>query len=294
MNQDDFQQLLVSHGNVGDAVTAAADLGRRDAERTPDAYDLDSGTHLVVGRLRNDEHFDVQSLERHLPAPLLPRGTAIVHDPMDFCAYVTRLADERTTLWADLEAGRVVAVLDDHLDSEDAGWRQHTVQLALPRDPDWAAWIDRDNKLSEQTVFAEHIEQMTHTIVEPTAADMLEMITSFHARRHVTFRQEVNITSGDVQLTYDEETKTSAKPGHIEVPRTFRVRISPWLTVDPVEVTARLRYRIQNGSLTIGYSLLRPDRAQQEAFDGVLLTLKEHIERPLHLGLPPKPVAPQS
>lgn len=278
-----------------DHVTAAADLGRRDAERTPKPYDLDTSSALVVAKVRADENVRVVALERHLAAPLHPRGAAIVHDPADFATYVSRLATvDHSTMWADLAAGSVVAVLDDHADADVAGWRQHTVSLAMQSDPDWTVWLANDGKLREQAWFAEHIEDLTHTIVSPSAADMLEMASTFHAKRNVTFRQAVKVTSGDVQLTYDEDTKaTAGTSGKMEVPREFTVRISPWTTVSPVDLTARLRWRIENGQLRIGYSLLRPDRAKATAFDAVLASVTQNATVPLFLGSPPAPVVAQ-
>lgn len=277
-----------------DHIATAADLGRRDAERKPEPYALTGASALVVAKVRCDEEVRRLSLERYLSAPLRTRGTATLHSPDDFAAYVNRLADPHTTLWADIEHGSVTAMLDDHLDSDTAGWRSHTVRLTLPPDPDWVKWLRFDEKLIEQAPFAEFIEQMTHTIVSPSAADMLEMVTTFQAKRNVSFRQEFNLTSGDLQLTYDEETKASTRSGHIEVPREFTVSLSPWITVSPVELTAKLRHRIENGRLTIGYTLIRPDLALREAFDGVVNRIAEQVEHPMHLGVAPSPVDPQS
>lgn len=283
-----------------DTVTAAADLGRRDAERMPNPYALTADSALVVARVRSDESVRALHLERFLSAPLHARGEATLHDPTDFAAYVTRLADgEHTTVWADLEAGHVDAVLDDHADNgkdgATAGWRAHRVSLRMQDDPDWATWLKFNDMLVGQVDFAEHIEQMTHTIVSPSAADMLEFITSFHAKRNVTFSQQVNVLSGDLQLTYDEDTKTGNRSGQIEVPKAFTVRLSPWLTVAPVDMTARLRHRIEGGRLAIGYSLLRPDRARQAAFNAVIGAVSEGIgDLTLQLGTPPAALNPLS
>lgn len=298
---NEFNAELTSTG--GAAVTAAADLGRRDAERTPDAYDLDTATSLVVARVRDDEDIKTLSLERFLAAPLNPRGAAVVHDPTDFAAYVLRLADrDHTTVWADLQMGSIVALLDDHANAEFAGWRQHAVRLRMQPDRDWDAWMKLDGERLPQDQFAEHIESMTHTIVRPSAADMLEMVTTFQAKRNVTFRQATRVASGDVQLAYDEETTaTAGGKGQIDVPLEFTVRLSPWVTVPPVELTARLRWRISNGSLRIGYALLRADRAKLAAFDTVMATVRKGLtegERlmpsvPIFLGAPPAPVDPR-
>lgn len=273
-------------------VTAAADLARRSVtEVVPTSVDILSP--LVIERLRDDEHIEFHSVEKYLAAPLQPRGSAIVHDPHDFAAYVNRLGDdEHTTIWAHLEGNRIVAVLDDHSDAETAGWRAHTITLAMQDDPDWTAWNKLDGQLVTQAQFADFLEGQLHTIVDPPAADLLEVATTFHAKKQVTFRQAVAVSSGDVQLTYDEESEASAgKKGTLEIPRQFTVRLAPWTTADPVEVTARLRWRITDGRLGIGYALLRPDRVKRDAFDSVVQTVAQNADSyPLYLGTPPQPV----
>jgi hypothetical protein len=78
-----------------------------------------------------------------------------------------------------------------------------------------------------QAQFAEHLEDMAHTIVEPSAADLLEVAKTFQAKRNVDFSQAVRLDSGDVELSYAETTtaKVGTK-GHIEVPSVFTLALN--------------------------------------------------------------------
>lgn len=261
-------------------VTAAADLGRADAERTPQPYGLDTESTLLVTRLRNDERIEVQSLEKHLADPRAPRGLAVLHNPDHWVTYVNRLLDEdRTTVWADVDAGRLTAVLDDHQDAYSGGWREHRVRLDLRIDADWSHWAAQDGKLLTQAAFAEHLEAATHTIVAPDAATMYEIATSFRATRNAQFASDTRLDNGDIQLSYLEETDAKAgKRGDIEIPRTFTLRLAPWVGAEPVEVTARLRYDITNGRLVLGYSLHRPDLIKRDVFADLVERLSEPLE----------------
>lgn len=277
-----------------DLVTAAADLGRRDIEREPRSTTAEQDTALYVSRLRHDERIEVTSVERHLDAPLTPRGKADVHDPADFAEYVNRLAHpEHTTVWADPDAGRVVAVFDDHADAIDPGWRQHTATLTLKPDPDWSAWLGRDGRPGNQAWFAEHIEGLAHTVVAPEPATMLELARTFDAKRSVNFRSGVRLDNGDVQLNYDETTKAKAgEHGQLEIPAAFTVRCSPFLGVPQAEISARLRWRINEGELSIGYALLRPDIVRRDIIAALIANLRKDIEpMPVFMGTPPPPVA---
>ncbi|ONI73104.1 hypothetical protein ALI144C_44960 [Actinosynnema sp. ALI-1.44] len=273
-------------------VTAAADLGRRDTDRLLDAYELDEDRSLIVSRIRTDEHVVVTDLEPQLAAPRRARGGAALHDPGDFAAYVKRLANpQHTSVWADIESGRVTAVLDDHAHVSLPGWRSHTAHLALQPDPDWQAWTKLDGQLVDQLQFAEFLEQRMHSIINPAAADIYEVATSLQAKRTVAFRSGLRQKSGDVTFTYDEQTTAQAgQKGQLEIPDQFVIRAAPFAYVAPVELTAKLRYRISSGDLRIGYQLLRPEEIRRDAFSVIVGEIRGYLgdELPVFLGSVPR------
>jgi uncharacterized protein YfdQ (DUF2303 family) len=277
---------------TNDAVQAAAELGRREAHAAPATpYELDPQSAVVVRTIRNDESIQTVSLEYLLDRPKRPRGTVTLHDPGDFAAYVARQESADTTIFADQDALAVTAVFNDHTRDE-AGWRDHAAVLQIQRDPDWQTWLTRDGLLSSQAEFAEHLENQAHVIIEPDAATMLEVATSFDARRHASFSRAVRLESGDVQLSWSEETSASAgTSGRLDVPRQFTLGLAPFVGVDPVEVVALLRYRIKDGRLGIGYKLLRPDHADRAAFTDIRAMIANEVTAPVLAGAAPRAVA---
>ncbi|WP_051580634.1 DUF2303 family protein [Pseudonocardia acaciae] len=278
-------------GVNGTAVAEAADLARQaEAAKAVDQAQLERG--LVVRVVRHDERIEVTDLEHILTTPREARGAVTVYDPLDFISYLNRLATPATTGWADPESGCVVAVFDDH-QPERPGWRQHRATLHVRRDPEWAAWTGNDSQLGAQEWFAEFIEDHFMSIVEPDAATMLEISSTFQAARNSSFERGVRLQSGDLQLRFVEETTAKAGTrGQLEVPERFTIRVSPYLGVAPVDLTARLRYRIRDGHLGIGYQLHRPDLAEQEAFNRVRAAVAEHTQVPVHLGQAPTTLRP--
>lgn len=260
---------------------------------------------VLVERLRQDERIEVHSLEAHLRTPLRPRGTVTIHDWADFADLVDRLyTPGYSTMYANVDAGTVTAVFDDHANTNIldkwglavAGWRQHTAVLKLQADPDWTRWLQFDGKLLPQADFADLLENLAHTVVAPDAATLLEVATNFRATRKADFSSSVNVQNGDVQLSWSEETNAKAgttKSGAVEVPREFVISIAPWRGVDPVNITARFRYYVDNGQLRIGFALLRPDIARDNAFALILDKLREEIEDdvPLFKGIAPAAVS---
>lgn len=271
-------------------VEQIADLARRGAEQTPNAYELvDDDRSLVVTTVRTDERIETHDLEKYLPDPNRARGNATVHTPEGFVDLVNRLGNlDATTVWANVNNGAVTALINDHAGWDRPGWRDHTARLALQLDEDWKRWIQRDNTLCTQAEFSEFIEDVYDTVIDPDAATMLEVSRTMRAAARVQFSQSIRLDNGDVQLTYEETTESKAgQKGQLEVPERVAVRLSPWRGVEPRVMEARLRWRIQDGQLRIGYRIVRPDVFKDEVFDGLVEQVGNGISVPLYRGEPP-------
>lgn len=286
------EQLAAVADPASEAATTVERLAR-EAERghAVPAADVDEG--LVVRVLNSDERIEVTDLEHTLPAPHGPRGGATLWEPVDFVSYVNRLASPSTTLWADPDRSRITAVFDDHTSGDVGGWRRHRATLEVRCDPEWSAWRQRDGQLVSQEEFAEFLEDHFAAVVRPDAATMLEVATTFQAHRNSAFERGTRLQSGDVQLRYSDTTTASAGArGHLEVPETFVISVAPYLGVAAVEVTARLRYRISEGRLRIGFALHRPDLAEREAFDRIRAVVVGGVTSDVHLGEAPPQLHP--
>ena len=243
---------------------------------------------LLVGFGPHDDTW--VDLETFLPVPRRTRGTATVSDPESFASYFGRFdADVGTTVWADHGRDTITAVLNDD-DPEGPKWRDHRVKLVLEFTDEWRHWTDGDRRLAGQEQFAEHIEDGAPEIRKPDAATMLEIAQSFHANRDVRFKSGTRVSSGEVQLTYEESIDAKAgRKGEIEIPETFELGIAPYRGTEPYKVTARLRYRIRDGELSIGYRLVRPVRVLEAAFKDVVEAVADRVDRQVHFGTPPQP-----
>jgi len=253
-------------------------------------------TGLVVRLHRNDEVVSTIDLEKFLTDPRSCRGGATHTDPVGFADYVKRLADARTSVWADVDRSRIVAVMNDHGPGNDAGWRDHRVTLRADVDPAWNAWAEKSNRLGTQEWFAEFVEEHFADIDgtepgTPTAADMLEVAQTFNARKSSTFDRAIRLQNGDVQMRWSEQTTATAGTGKgtFEVPPEFWVRLAPYRGVDPVRVKAFLRYRIRDGVLSVGYQLHRADDVLRKAFESLTATVATGLDgaAPVYLGPAP-------
>jgi uncharacterized protein YfdQ (DUF2303 family) len=254
-----------------------------DAQAVIDiALEASTGIGLDEGEVRAfvvpaGARVQVVDQEPLLAHPRRAKGTVRLFTPAALVAYVKRHIDTSTTIWADVERRRIAAILNDHEGggagpdaSSYPGWRDHQALLELRHPPPWRRWMARNGRIGTQQEFAEHIEESLSDIVTPPAAEMLELAQSFQAAKSVAFRTDRRLQSGQVQLTYEETIEAKAgQRGEITIPQTFRVALQPFEGMDLYSVEARLRYRLRDGQLAIGYVLERPEDIVRAAFEEV-------------------------
>ena len=224
-----------------------------------------------------------------LPKPLRKTGTVRLLDATSFGAYVHKHADgDATQLYADPAVPGVTALLNGHRAAPDAtGWGDHRAVLTFRPTDAWNRWTTNDSKLLTQVQFAEHVEASLPDIRVPTGADLLELAQSFQANTKVRFESSRDLGSGQRQLVYREEVEAGAGPlGNLTIPKEFELGLAPYEGTGLYKVTARLRYRITEGRLSLGYVLDRPRDVQRTAFDEVLKDVETQTSMVALLGTP--------
>lgn len=234
--------------------------------------------------------FKTYDTEDWLPAPTAKRGDLTFHEGESFARYVNDHGEgPRTSLYADVRERRVVAVLDGHeRGGMDPGWAEHRASLSLRHTPEWQAWAGRSGRLGDQTEFAEFIEEHTLEIVDPPGADMLELAQSFQANIGVAFKRAQRLDSGETHLLFQEQVEARAgRDGQIPIPQTLVVRLAVFEGDDPIDLEARLRYRIRDGHLAIGVQLVRAEDAVRASFDRVLAGIEGETQIEAYRGVAP-------
>lgn len=290
----DFPTPLASELiGTGETAAVVADLAHR-AEQVHrlDVPDLPPGI-LVLDRptgVGTGRRVEVLDLEAYLGEPRFRSGSTVLREPDSFVRHVLDQRGEATTLWADPDAGRVEAVLDDHGGPEvhwQPGWGRHRATLQLQPTPEWLHWKKLDGKLVGQAQFAEHVEDGITVVAAPPAAELLEACRTLSVKREVSFSSADRPHSGEIRFSYTEtDTAKAGRGGDIELPETFVLFVAPWRGVDPVEVIGRLSYRLVQGQLQLGYRLVRPDDAVRAGFEQVLLTVRGGTEIEPFIGTP--------
>lgn len=254
-------------------------------------HDLGDGRWSVVVPEGGSVKIIDPAADALLEQPRRKAGTTQVRD-VDGLAYLwDKQALPESELFADPDRATITAVLNADAGAGDAaGFRDHRIVLQLQRTPAWNAWASLDGRLLVQQEFAEHLEDRLVDVVRPTGAEMLELAQSFEASTSVEFKSAVAVSSGQRSLTYEETTSARAgQKGSIEIPTSFDLALRPYDGSDQYKVTARFRYRIRDGRLSIGYKLERPEDVLRSAFDDVRDTASQACDRPVLLGEAPGP-----
>jgi uncharacterized protein YfdQ (DUF2303 family) len=270
-------------------VAKAIDAGMALADPTLFGNDDDSPqlAAFVVPAGGKVEVRDIEdALAKYRATPSRKTGCFHVHDADSFISYVRKHGlDGATEVWSDAQGQRITGVINGHSDGSDAGWGDHSVVYQVALTDAWKAWMRLNGNLVDQVTFANHVEDRMVDIIEPDAATLLEIAQSFEATTRVAFESANVLSSGERQFVYREETDARAgQSGTLSIPKEFVISVQPFEGAEMFELTARLRYRLREGQLTIGYQLVRPEDILRAAFVSVSDHVAAGVDAPVFLG----------
>lgn len=215
--------------------------------------------------------YKLEDLELFDDNPRRIRQKVLTHTARSFCKYVKEFKTETTVIFANKSAQAFEAHLEYHDSVEQtASWNGHKVTYTCPIDLRWKTWTGSDGKSMSQVEFARFIENNLPDIVSPSGSDMLTISKALQAKKSVDFKSDQRLSNGDIQFTYNETTTATSGAGSLEVPEEFTLGIPVYEGGQAYEVKARLRYRINEGKLSMWYELIRPERMQEDAFQNVM------------------------
>jgi uncharacterized protein YfdQ (DUF2303 family) len=257
------------------------------ASTEPVAFDGDHGPLVgyVVPAGASLHVVDVEAkYAKYRDNPVRKTGTFAVHDGESFVAYMAKHALVESEVWADAQGQQIIGVINAH--DDDAGWGDHRVVYKVAFTEAWKAWKALDGKLGTQAEFAQVIEDRLVDIITPDAADLLEIVQTFEANVGVRFESSRLLSTGERQFVYKENVEASAgRNGQFEIPKEFELALQPFEGADRQVVVARLRYRITDGNLAIGFKLVRPEDVIRQAFDSVVSTVQVGVDAPVFNGV---------
>lgn len=281
------------------AVEVAADLGRRLADTASEGVEWMGvqPDHVLARIVRDDERLVVEDHEKLAETPRECSGDAVLHTAAAFASYVDRLADQRTTLWADIQPREntlptITAVFNDHTGADEPGWRDHRAQLAVQWHEDWTAWIQASGRTMPKKDFAAFLMDHAHNIDVQTGedgeprtklSDLMMAVTTLNVQKTVNYDSSVQVVGGAVSFTYEEKLGQNTSRGNtLKLPERIYLQLWPFAGApddEPAyEVEAVLGFDVDDrGGILLGWKILRVQQTVRLAWERVAATVADLI-----------------
>lgn len=225
------------------------------------------------------------------------------------------------------QAAAMLAVFDYHRGQDDptnenhggiANWCQFRAHLPFRISPEWKAWADVDGKPMEQADFAEFIEEHvldltpvpTSTMNDGTTVEnysddvrrflaltdgkvatpqrVAELSRGLAVRAQVKAERQVNLSSGESRIVFEQNNEAADYGGPLDVPTMFLVAIPVFEDGHLYILPVRLRYAIPRGGgvVTWRFDLWGADRVFRHAVREAADAIQKATECPLVYGRP--------
>lgn len=172
---------------------------------------------------------------------------------------------------------RAIATFNHYTENASLGWGDDKAAYELERTPEWKEWINKSEAVMSQADFCEFVEDNLKDIVQPSGADMLQMVSEFRQRTQVEYGSSYRTSDGQQSLTY-QETKTGANK-EMALPAEMLLHLPVIRGAESIttyEIKARLYVRVDKESrkLRFAYKQVRPDIPEQNAVHDVAEALR--------------------
>ncbi len=204
-----------------------------------------------------------------LAKPKYIKQTVTIETADSLVDYVNRFKGADTMLFAEISSNRIIALVDYHT-STAAAHVAHRAKLELPYSEEWQLWTRISGKLMPQLEFARFIEENGADVRAPDAAELLEAVRDLQAHRKVNFIKAVRTSSDNENFEFQDETKATTKGG-IELPTKFKLGLPVYFGDADTEVFAFLRWKLDDGALTLGIQLHRLEHVRQAVFKQIVM-----------------------
>jgi uncharacterized protein YfdQ (DUF2303 family) len=218
-----------------------------------------------------------------LAKPKYIKQTVTIETADSLVDYVNRFKGPDTVLFAEISANRIVALLDYHAAAE-ASHVAHRAKLELPFSEEWQLWNKVSGKLVAQLEFARFLEENAADIRAPEAGELLDACRDLQVRRKVNFIKAVRTASDNENFEYSDETSATTKKGDLELPTKFKLGLPVYFGDPETEVFAFLRWRVDEGALTLGIQLHRVEHVRQAIFKKIVLDVAGRTHCPAVFG----------
>jgi uncharacterized protein YfdQ (DUF2303 family) len=201
-----------------------------------------------------------------------------------FIAYVNRFKTDDTIILANIrdDGGSFIARMDYHSKAPELkpSYNGHIAALDCIRTNEFNTWMKANGVRMMQMELATWLEENQSLLVEPSGAELMEIVTSLHGHSEARFNQTVRLKDGGCKLQYDEDVMIrggapSSKSGELELPDFITAGIAPFEGSPTYKIKARLKVRIENRKLWLWYETINPHRIVRDSLSIITKLIEE-------------------
>ena len=221
-----------------------------------------------------------ERVERVPLSTLRPRrktGDVTLNTVDSLVRYVLRHRTPDSVVYADQEREKITAVLDDH--GAEPGHREHRAIYPCPVTVEWDAWRKALRIPMSQEALVDFLEERALEVVQPTGAELQEMLRELHVKADVSWRKAFDERTGTVRLEYKEDVSdASGRAGQVSLPTQFVIGVPVYKGGDPYRCEVRLRYRLNDAKLRLQLSIDNVTRIEEVAFAEAVRELEAGLD----------------
>jgi len=221
----------------------------------------------------------LKDAKRAEDGPKNPAGLMTLHTLESFAQAVKDNSDDRSHVFADTEAGKIVCVFDylakggsgtaEDKDTRHRGWGQHSAEIAFRESRKLKEWR-KTLEWMGQADFANFLEDHLEDIAEPSGQDLLAIATDLEASSSGNFKGRLNLDNGSVALNYQDDVETS-----VEIPRNLTLGIPLFEHGDRYKLKCRLRFLVRGGSVQFRLLFTNVEDAKEQEFERIVQEIEE-------------------
>lgn len=260
-------------------------------------------------------------LDEYATAPDRRKGTARLLDVDSFADHVNRFKDADSVLFGDpgqlpivnqgVRGPSLTCVFDYNpggADNKAARFGQHRAVYLFPLSEEWAAWTSKSGVAMDQAAFAAFLEDRIVDVSDAapetlgetvrafaqklgvdvkfaSAARLLQLASELEVHVNEKVRTAVKLGSGETSVQYEaEHVDKQGQP--LRIPGAFVLALPVFKNGPRYQVAARLRYRVQQGTIAWWFSLHRVDLILDHATNEAFVRAHKQTELPLFQGFP--------
>lgn len=276
-----------------EGIAAAIEAGKELAEASDRIVDIGITDDKMVPVAIVPNGFSVHTLDKAIAFAdnRAERPRAIIgvsdHTELDsFLAHIEAFKNADSAVWADITGPSVTAIYNYHARGKPA-WGDHRANYSCPKSDEWSIWTAHSERRMSQDAFSDFIEERFDDITSPkdgedgaTAVDVLEMARNLAIHTKGRFERKIDKVTGENSMVCKEEhSETSTK-----IPRRFFIAIPVFENGVKYRVEARMRFRMQDGRPSFGFSLHRVPEILRDAFKEICESVRSVTGLPVYAG----------